>query len=144
MSTETEWFLRNACERDIPFIYSTWASSYRYGSPLGKSCRNKIFFPYFNRVIDWILMRDQCKIRVACSKEDANIIFGYIVFEPNIIHYAFTSELLRRFGIFNSLLREIKDPMYFTLKTFSITEIIKKYPDLIFNPFLLYQQGDSQ
>jgi hypothetical protein len=144
MDIETDWHIRNAEENDLPFIYSSWTQSYRYGSPLGKSCHNKIFFPNFARVIDWILMRDQIKVRVACYPEDRSIIFGYLVHEPHILHYAFTKEHFRQKGIAKSLYNHAGPLEFNSFKTFDSVHALKTHSELIFNPFILFhQQGES-
>ncbi len=137
------WNFREAKEDDLPFIYSTWCRSYRYDSPIGRACKNSIFFPNFNKVIDHILGLPDNKVLVACDKTFDHVVFGYMVHQPDIIHYAFTKEAFFKFGIAKSLLEELGGAKYYTHKTMNISPIVKKHQELIFNPFLLYKQGED-
>lgn len=145
----TQWGIRNAVGEDLPFIYSTWSRSYRYDSPLGKSCRNSIFFTEYNKVIDFIMGAVDTRIKVACAPDNSNIIFGYMVHQqPDILHYAFTKEAFVHFGIAKSLLEHLGGAKYCTHKTLQSKPILEKHPEIIFNPFLLFKQeqhyGESE
>jgi hypothetical protein len=128
----TYWKLREPIGSDIPFIYSSWMKSYRYGSHIGKSCKNSILYSNFYKIIDYILSQDNTKILVASHLDDPLIVFGYMVAQPNVIHYCFVKEDFLRFGIAKSLYEEIGG-IYFTFKTMAVI------PELVFNPFLLYK-----
>ena len=136
------WIIRDAVGTDLPFIYSTWSKSYRYDSALGKSCRNSIFFPYFNRVMDWILSQDDTQVIVAADPANPNVVYGYLITQPNIVHYAFTKEAFQRWGICLSLMQKAGMPQTYTLKTFMCKPIVGKHPEMDFNPFLLFKLGD--
>jgi hypothetical protein len=136
------WHVRKPLEADIPFIYSTWLKAYRYGSSLGKSCRNSIFFDEYNKVIDNILANPEVSIQVACMPENHEIIFGYCVTQkPNIIHFVFVKDAFTRNGIAKCLTDIGAEEIIYTHKTQAIKEILTKYPNLTYNPFLLFKQG---
>lgn len=137
---DSQWTIRKAVEQDLAFIYSTWSRSYRYDSPLGRSCRNSIFFPEYNRVIDWVLSQEDTQVVVASDPVEQHVIFGYMVHQPNILHYVFTKEAFFRFGIAKSLYQHIGCPKVFTHKTLKVKDILEKYPDMTFNPFILFKQ----
>lgn len=138
------WDLRKAVKEDLPFIYSTWSQSYRYDSSIGKGCRNHIFHPHFLKVIDYILFQPDTGILVACSKDHSNVIFGYLVYQPEIIHYVYIKEVLTRHGLAKSLIKKGGEFKYFTHKTFSVHRIMRAHPELKFNPFLLYKQIEGE
>ena len=142
--TETEWDIRLSQGGDLPFIYTTWMKSYRYDSLIGQSCRNSIFFPFYNKVIDYILLQPDTQVLVACSKEEPEVIFAYMVTQGEILHYVFTKEAFRRQGIAKSLYEAANAPKIYSQKTFQSRPIIEKNEDaLTFNPFLLFKhQGD--
>lgn len=138
--SDSHWSIRSAVEEDLPFIYSTWSMSYRYDSAIGKSCKNSIFFREYNQVIDWILFQSDTRVVIACDPKEQNVIYGYMVHQPNIVHYAFTKETFCKFGIAKSLLNHLGGAQYYTHKTFNSRPITNSHPEMIFNPFLLYKQ----
>jgi hypothetical protein len=143
----SNWTIRRAHGDDLAFIYSTWVNSFRYDSSLGKSCRNSIFFPEYNRIVDHILISPETKVLVAVHKiEDNDIIIGYLVYEGPHFHYAFTKEAFRKFGVCKALFTHAKgtDTSSFTHKTFSLDPILKKYSELVYNPFPLFKQTQEQ
>lgn len=136
------WDIREARETDLPFIFSTWSSSYRYTSDMG-TCPNSIFFPNFNKVMDHILGLPETSVMIACEKSVSEVIFGYMVHQkPDIIHYAYVKQAFCNFGIAKSLLNALGGAKYYSMKTDPIRPIVKKHPELIFNPFLLFKQGE--
>lgn len=139
----SNWNIREANGDDIPFIYSTWAKSYKDDSSIGRSCRNSIFFRSFIYVIDMILKRDGISVAVACNPEAPYIIYGYMVAEPNILYYSFTKLAFLRFGIAKSLYEYLGSPKFYAFKTVSVIPILDKHPQLDFNPFVLFKQSQS-
>lgn len=131
--------IREVRPSDINFIYATWLRSFRYGSTLGKSLTNTVFFFEYNKVIDNLLSKST--VLVACLENDEEIVFGYIVYEEDIIHYVFIKESFRQMGIAKMLVKQfLVLPDKCTHETFIADAIIKKY-NLIYNPFLLYNRG---
>lgn len=145
----TEIAIRSAVPGDLDFIYKTWLSSYRYYSSLGTFCRNSIFFDNYRQVIDRVLSKPESAVLVACMKDEPNIIFSYLVYEPDVLHYVFTKGAFQGHGfarrLFNKAFGDRKEPLFYTHRTFSkdrlcqIDAILRaKDQQLIFNPFLLY------
>lgn len=143
MNPKSEWSIRISDENDLPFIYSTWMKSYRYDSLIGKGCRSSIFYKEYTRVIDHILIQDNTIVYVACHNDSSRVIFGYLVSQPDILHYAFTKEDFFRNGIAKSLYEKAGSPKFYTQKTFSVLPLLRKHSNLIFNPFILYQRYDE-
>lgn len=143
------WQIRKAMPADIPFIYSSWLKSFKYGSTLGKSMRKGIFFEQYREVIDLILSDSQ--VVIACLKDSPEVILSYLVYESYsmnsnyIIHYAFTKESFRNMKIVNSLVEhmgEIK-PIVYTHSTLMLEEllqIVDKQVTMTYNPILLYKK----
>ncbi len=142
---ECEWLIRDGKDADEAFIYSSWSNSYRYGSAMGKSCKNKIFYPNFAKVINSILSKPNTQVIVAVNKEDPLVIFGYVITQPGIIHYVFVKEAFRSFGIGRALYDACGEIDFYTFKTFSLTPILREYgKELInYNPFLIFQQKEG-
>lgn len=129
--------LRQAIPSDINFIYSTWLDSYRYDSTIGKSCPNSTFYPNYQQVIDNLLKDSD--VLVACHDESPEVIFGYLVYDSDIIHYCFVKQAFRELGLAYAMWREAQFPLTFTHKTLSLEPILIKHKELKYNPFLLFQ-----
>lgn len=137
-----DWTIRQANGDDISFIYATWLNSFREDSDRGYECRKSIFFAEYNLVADRILEDLNTEILVACSPENQNVIFGYLVYEPGIIHYAYVKELFRKLGIARSLFIAAETPKVITHKTRTIKPILRKHDEIIYNPFILYKKKE--
>jgi len=139
-----EWIIRPATGHDLAFIYDSWKTSYRLGSYFGKSFRrfNKNYQGY-DRVIDWILTRPLTKILVACSREEQFVVFGYIVYQEDYLHYAFVKKSFRNLGIFNSLFKEAERPYNFSHRTQHFEPVSKK-KELNYDPFILMRGQHGQ
>jgi hypothetical protein len=144
--TDSQWNIRLAKGSDLPFIYATWVDSFRYDSHLGKSCRNQIFFREYNLIVDRILTHPDTKVHVAQKPDDTEVIYGYLVSQAKIFHYAFVKQAFRKWGIAKSLFYEAggETNSVFTHRTFEFDPIFKKHANLIYNPFTLpYQPKEN-
>ncbi len=132
------WNIREANPNDIPFIYATWLKSYHYDS-WTKSIAKSIYFDNYKLVIDRLLEASQ--VLIACHPTDENVILGYLVAEPEIIHYCFVKEAFRRFGIAKDLVRasEAPETAIISHRTQMALPILRT-KDFIFNPFILYSK----
>jgi hypothetical protein len=128
---------RDGIKTDINFIYKTWLDSYRYDSDLGKQCRNSIFFPQYQLIIDSILYND-AKVLVCCKPDEEDIIFGYIIYEPDILHYIFVKQAFQNLGIGMQLYRKAQSPKIYTHKTNNFLNFSNRN-EMIYNPFLLFK-----
>jgi hypothetical protein len=129
--------LRLAIGSDLNFIYSTWLDSYRYDSSLGKSCRNSTFYPSYQLVIDHILAR--ASVVVVCMPDQEKVIFGYLVYEPKILHYCFVKQAFRELGLAGLMWREAICPLVHTHKTLGAEPILLNHKEFVFNPFMLFK-----
>jgi hypothetical protein len=102
---------RDALPSDIPFIYSTWLKSIRYDSALGKACRNSVFFDTYKLVIDRILRDPNTIVRVITAEDAPGTIFSYVVRDAKILHFAYTKEDFRRFGLVRRLVGGLPIPI---------------------------------
>ena len=136
-----EFTIRPAQGSDLAFIFDTFLKSYKMSSPVGKACRNGIFFDNYRLILDDIL--EHSKIYVACHQDEPTVIFGYMIADGATLHYCFIKEVFRNLGVakalYNEALKEA-DPMfgflYTTHKTFHSDKIESfKVP---YNPFRLY------
>lgn len=135
--------LRDAEASDISFIYDSFMKSYKADGPLGKITTKRVFFQEFPQVIDRILSTS--KVQIMCLSEEPKIIVGYIIFQPQLIHYIFVKEPFRRNGIAKTLKSHalgLNDSFTYTHITHHVKKLLTKYPDALFNPFKLYQKGE--
>lgn len=140
--TARPWTIRIAQASDVNFIYSTFLKSLKHDSILGRSVSGAIFFEEYQKIADHIL--GDSKTIVACDPSDPLIMYGYLIYSPGIIHFAFTKQAFWRRGIATSLYESADrdaGPFHFmTHKTRMATEALWPKLKLTFNPFKLYQQ----
>jgi len=130
-----EWTIRTENSDDIPFIYATWSNCIKQGSDLGRISGTILFFTAFHKLIDSILLKETCKIRVACLPDDPNVILGFLVAYPTQIHFIFVKQVFRGLGIGRALYEAAGKPLIYTMKTSLIEPLLTKMPGLIYNPF---------
>ena len=135
--------IRAAQSEDIPFIFSTWLKSYKHSSYFAKRIRYDIFFDNHHSIIERIIAKPTCRALVACLDDDPSVILGYIVFETTKVptfHYIFIKKAFREMQISKMFLLDEKidpDSCQFTHWTFDLDKVLKKYPNMIYNPYAL-------
>lgn len=140
----TEFHIRQPKASDFNFIHSTFLKSMHKDSKLGKSVPTTLFFAEFAKTIDYLL--EQAEVLIACDKDNPDVIFGYLIYEPGIVHYAFTKLAFRRLHIARDLILSVFPQAHsfqFSLKTSCSKKITEKYPNLTYNPFLLMKKGSQ-
>lgn len=141
ITSPTEWSIRPAVSGDLAFIYATWVNSYQKDSALGRSCKASTFFHEYNQIVDSILDRPETQVLVAVKTDEPHVIFGYLVFEPHRLHYAFVKRIFHRRGIARSLLEASGvSTRTLTHMTDSMRPILDQHPEWSFNPFSLYER----
>lgn len=145
--SSSPWKIRSVSSKDIPFIYSSWLKSYKFGSDSMKNMRSSVFFENYREILDIILTKSE--ILIACLKEDEDVILGYICYEPTaIVHYCFIKEAFRNLGIASDLYRltDLHNRYITTVYTHDTKQLKTlinnkdKYKDFLYNPLLLYKR----
>lgn len=79
---------------------------------------------------------------VAHPKDDIETILGWLSYEIKentpVIHFIFVKEAFRNMGVAREMITRAGIDVTkatFTHWTFPVDEIIRKYPDIIFNPY---------
>lgn len=128
---------RETTEKDLPFIYNSWLKSAR------SSYANLPSIEYFQmkkKECEEILKNS--KVIVACSEDDQNFIFGYIVYkiidDVCILHWAYVKSVNRKLKIARSMLEHVyqnaeSNPIFITHRTYLIDKISEKY-QFVFKP----------
>ena len=118
---------------DLNFIYSSWLKGLRYGNDWFEAIDQYQYFRAYHQVLENVLIRPNCSIKVACLASDPDVILGYSVFEGSKIHWIFVKRRWRGIGLGKQLL-----PVTMSVCT-HLTKIgkslLKKFPDVRFNPF---------
>lgn len=125
--------IRPVVTDDVSFIYATWLRGLYHGNSWFREIDPGAYFKTYHSVLEFILFkRKDVKCSVAVLKEDPNIILGYCVTEPTILHWIFVKKPWRKMGIAKALLPEdIKTVTHLT----KVGKAIKP-KEWGFNPFL--------
>lgn len=94
--------LRPAVPGDVAFLSSTWKQNFWRESPWANRIRWPIFDAGHAPIVQRLLERS--KVLVACDPTLEDEIAGYLVWEPNVLHWAYVKPAFRRAGVFSSLL----------------------------------------
>lgn len=131
----SEYVIRNFKADDLPFIMSTWLKGLYYGETFYSDVPKQIFMDNYKKFLIAILERSIVKI--ACSPEDENQIFGYSVLSKDFttIHWVFVKSLYRKKGIAKALVPQY--PTYVSHLTPLGKSLLTKFKDCVFNPFAL-------
>lgn len=134
---------RNENPEDTNFIYATWLHSYYFGSAFTAHIRKSIYYEYHKEIINRIRESEHTKTLVAASKDDENVIFGYLVYQPiktPIIQYLYVKGPFQNYGIGTELLTESGIDLrrtVFTHWTQDTKWMIEKFPELTYIPYLI-------
>lgn len=126
--------IREGLPSDHNFIYSTWLNGLYYGNSWFKLTPKHEFMKFYHQIIERLLARSA--IRIACLKEDRDVILGYAVIEGNVLHWTHTKPAWRKLKIARNLTitNGITSCTHLTdLAVF----IFSKQKDWEFNPFLI-------
>lgn len=127
---------------DEDFIYSTWLRNYKHSSYFAKRIKPAVFFKEHHKVIDHIMGKPTITALVAHPKNDVHTLLGYVVFERNeersTVHFTYIKDAFRMMGIARTLYKSGEIDMgklKFSHWTLPVDELIKKYPEIIYDPY---------
>ncbi len=127
---------RDSTPSDLNFILATFLRALYYGDTWFKEIPKDIFMKNYHQVIETLLSRSL--VKVACLKEDPEVIVGYAIFSkanPNVLHFTFVKSVWRNIGVMKSLVPQSTNCVTHLTKVG--LSIIKKHQGVIFNPFNL-------
>jgi hypothetical protein len=133
--------IRPAEPGDTAFVIATWLHHYKDESYFAKRIKHSIFFRWHHDIVERILARPGTNVAIACSAQDPEVVFGFLVYEQGekpTLHFAFVKEELRRMGIGRALFgHENLDPCkcFFTHWTFMMNDIFDRFPGLTYDPY---------
>ena len=136
--------VRSYRDTDKNFILATWLRGLYYGDLFYGNIPKTIFMENYHKILEAFLQRNSQSIRVACLEEDPEVILGYAVVRPlqigeadiNVLDWIFVKTAWRGIGI-SKMMVPSKLNACTHLTKIGASMIKNKYPNIIFNPFLL-------
>lgn len=119
---------------DLNFVYSSWKRGLRFGNDFFRKIDADSFYEAYTLIINALITRADCKVTVACLKDDEDVVLGYSVVRGDILDWLFVKQSWRGFGIAKQLCSgsELKACSHIT----NVGDSIRKKKGLIFNPYL--------
>lgn len=134
--------LRPMRDDDLDFVFSSYLRSYKYGNPLADMISTGDFFHHQRLNIMAILASESSTAIVACLPDDEDIILGFAITEPQIVHFVYVKADWRNQGIAKEMLKEARVNLDIKTSFTHWTEYALyldfkgRYPCLIYNPKL--------
>lgn len=128
--------VRDFKESDRNFILATFLRGLYYGDSWFSLIPKSIFMDNYKIVADNLMRSSRTTIKVACLKEDSDVILGYSILSSDFqtIHWCYVKSDWRKHGIARSLLPQF--PTTITHLSSVGKSLMSKFPTAIFNPFL--------
>lgn len=137
--------IRPARESDHNFIIKTWMTSLYMGNRLFKRVADhldnydanyfKICCEFFDPIFMEILKSPSVSVKVACLKEDEDLLLGYSIAEEKTLYYVFCKHDWRRIGLMTDLVPPRINRVMFVTKLGQ--RILEKYPFIEIKTFLI-------
>lgn len=144
---EAEYLFRSYKEEDIPFIQSSWGSSYYSGISYRQLITPDEFHKFHRPARERFFSRPTATAIVCCGAKDRDLILGWLALEKPaasiIIHYIYVKEAFKEEKIASELLNGISSQgeVLFTHLTEKAQKIIRnnkdKYRRFVFAPHLI-------
>lgn len=115
--------LRSMRKEDEAFVYSTWLKAIYYGNrwktgfledsndppreapvDVYGAIDKQAFFSAYHAFLGRLFAKPTICVLICCLKEDQDVILGYSVTEPGVLHFVFVKEPWRRLGIARDLI----------------------------------------
>jgi GNAT superfamily N-acetyltransferase len=127
--------IRDYIPDDENFVFSTALAGIYYGDSWFSKIKKAIFVSHYRKILQGILSKPTTRVRVACIQDDPQEIKGYaiLVNDDKALMWVFVKKDWRNNGIAKAL---IPDTITEVTNLTALGEILmKKYPQLSFNPF---------
>lgn len=146
----TAYAFRPYIKADINFIKSSWSKSYYRGASFDKILDVDEFNVLHRPIMARILNRPNATTIIACSKEDPNIIIGWILVEKTkeinpVIHYVYVKEVIQSEGLAKALVKSAipknENKIFYTHRTEKASRIIRNHSyNFEFNPEFIAEE----
>lgn len=140
--------IRVADERDLNFVLSSWLKSFKANGLLSKRIKNTVYYQFHHALVKRLLQT--AKVLVAADQVDDSVIYGWVAHdsvslsenatEASILHYTYVKSAFRDMGIAKMLWEKAglyRNPTFFTHFTFACDNLMSKWPELTYCPYLV-------
>lgn len=93
--------IRDSEEADIPYVFNSWKKSYQLEG-VNRHMRPHAYWELMNERCDKII-KGGATLTIAAADFDKDFIVGWILFDEEVMHYAFTKGPYRNMGVFRRL-----------------------------------------
>ncbi len=125
--------IRNGEFNDLPFIFSTWLKGLRWGNEYHKLVDQDAYFKGQHRVIEKILQDPKTEIKVACLIDAPEVIVAYAVYTGDTLHWVKSKSDWKNIGLAKDLVPKSITTVSNVTKV--ALSILKKHPNVLFNPY---------
>ena len=87
-------------DSDFPYVIRSWTQCC-HGTFPWRIAPERVWGVEWRARCVAVLERSSCMI--ACDPEDHSVIFGFIIYEPDVLHFVYTKHAFRGFGIAHAL-----------------------------------------
>lgn len=88
------------------FVFANFLHSLRTGNDWFKAIDNVAYYATYHRVIEMLLSRRECQVRIARLTDDPDVALGFSISRPDVLDYVFVKPHQRNQGIGQKLLPE--------------------------------------
>ncbi len=128
--------VRNGTTDDINFIYATMLRGLYHGCELYGLIEKEAFYSNYEQVLAKLLLKPVLELKIACLTLEPEVILGYALAEPGVLHFVYIKSPFRGQNIAKQLLASCSEIRFVTHLTKSGNAIrLKK--GWVYNPFLL-------
>lgn len=129
--------IRDIKDEDKNLILATFLRGLYYGDSWFSEIPKEVFMDNYQKVGEALLRSDNVIIKIACLKEEPDVILGYSILSADyqVIHWVYVKTRWRKRGIARSLTPRY--PKAVTHLTKLGKELLTKLQGTVFNPFLM-------
>lgn len=122
---------------ELAYVKATWLKHYKEHSEFARPIRDSVYYPAHSRIVDHILKR--ARVAIAAHMDEPDVIMGFLVFEPALIHYAYVVSRARMLGVATEMLKAagISNEFSFTHRTQDAKALQAKNPHMTYDPYRL-------
>jgi hypothetical protein len=134
---DPEVLVRPLVETDHGLVMDTMPKGIYYGSPFFRTTRKTSFFKQYYKLCKHMLASPEYLCRCLCLAEDPDVVLGYSIYKiaPKVLVYIYIKVPFRGLGFMHLLTNP--DTEVVAHLTESGDAILKKYPKVVFDPFMI-------